>query len=489
MSECRCNQENEEGRNMKIRNKKTIGCIGIFIVILGVVIGIFNTPTQKIKRQLTLGYRYLENQQYEEAIIAFENVISIDEKCIQAYAGLVKVYKNTGSINELEKTILDAVLIIEGFEEEQYSLNKNYIDLIYKNKNEIKEREDLEKGELQAENTREKHIEATQEDFDILLQQAEGLVDIAEYGGYDKDALTVNDFGFFISVFVCFYDDKDANIFLPIKITGMQTMNEVDPRGYGPWANCYCAPVNEMDWILENVFQVSENIYKAVEMQDIDSFYYRGDDNYYLSIDGLGLSGVEDTWINNMQMNEKGNYDINLGVSGILWVNEEIVEEANIHLEASLNVHENKKYWCFEKIAPIQNSDAAMPANVRVEDMSSITEQLNELELSTANSMYINLKSDKTDLVGVIEERFYEADPNVGGYDRVYYTIVLEYPVEISFEDVDGYIYTETYDEIQIDSSVAEYANQKVACRVKGWNSLVGALSEWVVPGAVFGVE
>ena len=45
-----------------------------------------------LQEQLDLGYRYLSEMNYEQAIIAFNKAIEIDEKAAEAYAGLGAVY-------------------------------------------------------------------------------------------------------------------------------------------------------------------------------------------------------------------------------------------------------------------------------------------------------------------------------------------------------------------------------------------------------------
>ncbi|MGN0736078.1 MAG: tetratricopeptide repeat protein [Anaerovoracaceae bacterium] len=47
---------------------------------------------------LELGVKYLDEQNYEEAIITFEQAIEIDEKCEQAYMGLADAYFGNGDI-------------------------------------------------------------------------------------------------------------------------------------------------------------------------------------------------------------------------------------------------------------------------------------------------------------------------------------------------------------------------------------------------------
>ena len=47
---------------------------------------------QQIKEQLELGQKYLAELNYEEAVIAFQKVIELDEKNVEAYVGLNQAY-------------------------------------------------------------------------------------------------------------------------------------------------------------------------------------------------------------------------------------------------------------------------------------------------------------------------------------------------------------------------------------------------------------
>lgn len=79
--------------------KKQMGLTGAVVVIviaLLVGIGINNSPARHLTRQLELGQKYLEEMNYEEAVVAFNNVIEIDPLNADAYLGLVEVYIRTG---------------------------------------------------------------------------------------------------------------------------------------------------------------------------------------------------------------------------------------------------------------------------------------------------------------------------------------------------------------------------------------------------------
>lgn len=69
------------------------------LVALAVGIGIYNTPENRLQRQLDLGNKYLEEGQYEAAALAFEQAITIDERCMEAYAGGLEAYLGAGDVS------------------------------------------------------------------------------------------------------------------------------------------------------------------------------------------------------------------------------------------------------------------------------------------------------------------------------------------------------------------------------------------------------
>ncbi len=79
------------------RSKNTIIIIilAIAIIILIAFIGFLffmNSSGQRVKRQLSLGEKYLEEMNYEDAIIAYNLVLEIDPKAEDAYLGLADAY-------------------------------------------------------------------------------------------------------------------------------------------------------------------------------------------------------------------------------------------------------------------------------------------------------------------------------------------------------------------------------------------------------------
>lgn len=88
--------EKTEGQSAN-NKKKWYALIALLLVLIAaVVIGmnIYNDPQRRLERLLDLGNTYLDNGQYEEAALAFEQAIAIDDRCVEAYAGGMEAYRN-----------------------------------------------------------------------------------------------------------------------------------------------------------------------------------------------------------------------------------------------------------------------------------------------------------------------------------------------------------------------------------------------------------
>lgn len=109
---------------------------GIFLIVVVAIaaamgIGIYNTPTNRINRHLDLGQKYLEEQNYEQALIEFNKAIAIDEKCMKAYDGQIKAYIALGQADELMALYEDVLTIIESLEQNEVENNLDIIVSIY----------------------------------------------------------------------------------------------------------------------------------------------------------------------------------------------------------------------------------------------------------------------------------------------------------------------------------------------------------------------
>lgn len=101
--------------------KKRVGIAAVIvaaILALSIGISVYSAPGHQLSRQLALGHKYLENGQYKEAILAFENAITIDEKCTEAYIGGIEAYLLTEDRETLPAFYDKAVAMIENSEKE-----------------------------------------------------------------------------------------------------------------------------------------------------------------------------------------------------------------------------------------------------------------------------------------------------------------------------------------------------------------------------------
>ena len=104
---------NEKAVSAEIKNslakKKTnkgiiIGIIVAAIIAFMIGIIIYNGSDNDVSEQLDLGQKYLEDQDYEQAIVAFNKAIEIDDKCSEAYVGLVETYIRMGEYDKALET-------------------------------------------------------------------------------------------------------------------------------------------------------------------------------------------------------------------------------------------------------------------------------------------------------------------------------------------------------------------------------------------------
>ena len=66
---------------------------------------------KQISEQLELGQRYLMEENYEKAVVAFQKVIELDEKEIRAYTGLIQVCQKTENVENIESIIQQGIAL------------------------------------------------------------------------------------------------------------------------------------------------------------------------------------------------------------------------------------------------------------------------------------------------------------------------------------------------------------------------------------------
>ena len=77
----------------------------IYLCLLSMLVSCGKSTEQKIQEQLELGQKYLLEQKYEEAVIAFQMVLELDPKNINGYLSLSDVYMEMDSPDLAAQTL------------------------------------------------------------------------------------------------------------------------------------------------------------------------------------------------------------------------------------------------------------------------------------------------------------------------------------------------------------------------------------------------
>jgi len=79
----------------------------MFFCILG------NTDEKKINELLNLGNKYLEDMDYESAVLTYDQAIAMDPKCSDAYMGKAQAQYAMGQYEDAIKTLEEGILKVD----------------------------------------------------------------------------------------------------------------------------------------------------------------------------------------------------------------------------------------------------------------------------------------------------------------------------------------------------------------------------------------
>ncbi len=100
------------------------GIVMLIVVVAGVAVAVHGNPQRKYSRQISLAERYLNEMDYDKAIVAYRTAIRIDPKNAEAYLGLAEAYIGLG---DPEKAL---EVLKEGYEQTgDKSIDRRLIDL------------------------------------------------------------------------------------------------------------------------------------------------------------------------------------------------------------------------------------------------------------------------------------------------------------------------------------------------------------------------
>ena len=157
-----------------------IGAVIVVLIALTAGISIYNTPENRLSRQLDLGNRYLEEQNYEQAVIAFEQAIAIDDRCMEAYVGGIEAYQALGDAESCTTLYEKALTAAEKLDENELAESMDDVVEIYLAADEIysdspeKAIEILEAGLVKTGNNGQVKEKLVADYLDLASQQAGG---------------------------------------------------------------------------------------------------------------------------------------------------------------------------------------------------------------------------------------------------------------------------------------------------------------------------
>lgn len=149
------------GRSLRRTNdnkgsKKIIGIVAtvlaVLVLISAVVLILTKISAYRYNRLIDKGNNYLDQMQYEDGIVAFDEAIKIDPKRPDAYEGKVSIYIAKGDYESALSVINDGFEAVEGqdyiasFTEFAVGVYDQYADVLVSEGNYSKALEVLEKG-------------------------------------------------------------------------------------------------------------------------------------------------------------------------------------------------------------------------------------------------------------------------------------------------------------------------------------------------------
>lgn len=130
--------QNDTAYEGKKRNRKKWAIIGVIVaivlalmVMVGIGIGISNTPENRLQWLLDSGNKYQAEQEYEKAAMAFEEAITINDRCMEAYMGGLEAYLGMGDAENAKEFYDRTLTMLSGLDATYADENRESIVTLY----------------------------------------------------------------------------------------------------------------------------------------------------------------------------------------------------------------------------------------------------------------------------------------------------------------------------------------------------------------------
>lgn len=110
-----------------------IAIVAVIAITIAIVLSIQSGITNPLEHHLQLGYKYLQEGKYEEAILAFDKAIGIDDKNTEARFGKIEAYIALGETEKAEEVLSELSKILPSDDTEQIKQIKKYYEQLEKN--------------------------------------------------------------------------------------------------------------------------------------------------------------------------------------------------------------------------------------------------------------------------------------------------------------------------------------------------------------------
>ncbi|HHV76514.1 MAG TPA: tetratricopeptide repeat protein [Syntrophothermus lipocalidus] len=151
-----------------------VALLAVAVLFTSLISGCFGSTEAKVNKQLELAVKYVSENKFDEAVLAYQEVINIDKREVRAYQGLGKVYTLQGKFDKAQETYDQG---IEAVKEEDVMRLKLSLAGMY-----------MDKGDpVQAEKAYKEIIDEDK----TAVEAYQGLAMIYERNGEGEQALAV----------------------------------------------------------------------------------------------------------------------------------------------------------------------------------------------------------------------------------------------------------------------------------------------------------